>query len=268
MEGPQKYWFFVVLTSLFHYVALAQEFCNCEYTIPEDFEPNCRVFGELGDEAAFPWLLASEECVAELNVSVSTLSREQLWLICPFSNSTNVNVQLLRNEVESGTSPAANTIRSLLPQFFQPDGVDSSTYILQDTFLDNRNSQVNCQVSQTLCWSVIRDHLTHTADVRGRACETLHSYQKTSMAEEQLKARAALCDLRGVAPGPCVDLQQQLEASLDDDGRSCESTDAPAVNVPLECDWTNPLPTSGATQLARAPLFLALTALGWFACLL
>lgn len=243
-------------------------FCNCEYTIPEDFEPHCRAFGDFGvgePKEQVPWLLATEQCVRELDeaaaesttvVAVSTMTREQLWLICPFANSTNVNVQLLRNELQTGTSEAIDVVRAALPDFFQ--AASDNTYALQDSFLSPQNALVDCQLSESLCWSVIRDHLTVNAQARAVACQALHQYQKESLGQEQQNARVALC-VEDSVPEACSELKEQISTqlgSLSSSGSAALSTcellgEAASPGEILECDWTNPLPppTSAAASL-------------------
>jgi hypothetical protein len=135
-----RYWHYQIVSLLFAWSAAApataaednNAFCNCQYTIPADWEPRCRVFGHVAThnedtagDSHQPQLVAFERanqsCIDQLSLAEAdggslTYSNEEMWAMCPFANGTNTNVQLAMNELQYGgdKSTAVRTIQSLL----------------------------------------------------------------------------------------------------------------------------------------------------------
>jgi hypothetical protein len=298
-----RYWYYQIVSLLFARLAAAAApvtaaedntaFCNCQYTIPADWEPRCRVFGHVathndhtaGDDHHHQQLVAFERanqsCIDQLSLAEAdggslTYSNEEMWAMCPFANGTNTNVQLAMNELQYGgdKSTAVRTIQSLLPGFFQP----SSTAIgiglleLQNSIYDARTSPVDCQAAPRNCWSTIREFVTVNETLRSLVCQQFHIDHQLDNAEQQWRARLQLCAGAAVpltdsaACEPLMtriaDLKRSFAAGTSVD---CNSIfirpNATLLQDVAVCDFENPILLPSKKSEASRPLLLRLTTL-------
>lgn len=209
---PRFFWLLLTTATTFPFASSSQEeFCNCQYDLPLDGEPDCRVYGQLGDGNLIPWQRASQTCLDDLKIKIAAMDIDTLWSICPFSNHTNANLQLLMNEIRFNPSPASRAIQSFYPEFWVESNVTAGTYDFVNVIYDNRNSPVLCTQSEALCWGTVRDYFTLTPEATSTACKELHDRQKFDMDLEQSTVRIRLCfDGPTGTPASCEPLQSQV----------------------------------------------------------
>jgi hypothetical protein len=168
------------------------QYCNCQYNVPFEKEADCRSYGQLGDDVLIPWYRANQTCLDEYQIKIVAFDREILYEICPFENSTNVNIQLLLNEIRYNPSPATRAIQESYPIFWTESNTTKGLYELVDIIYDTRNNP-DCTVSETLCWNSIREYFTINVDELGKSCKELHARNRFDMDLEQSTIRIRLC---------------------------------------------------------------------------
>jgi hypothetical protein len=249
--------------------------CNCQYIIPNDWEPNCRVFGHTANnnddtQELVAFERANETCLEQLGLATGadrntdgpsssplTFSNEEMWTMCPLANGTNSNIQLVINEIQTDdeNSTAVTEIRRQLPDFFQlsspandPALGIGTTFQLKDMIYDARTSPVNCQQAPRNCWSAIREVIDVNETLRAMVCTIFHHEQQMDNAVLQWQARVKLCEGAVVTTEDtaCEPLATRIaDLKSAGNGKECSSLFPPPnfthpPDVPV-CDFENPI---------------------------
>lgn len=167
-------------------------YCSCQYNVPFEAEADCRSYGQLGDDVLIPWYRANQTCLDEYQIKIVAIDRDTLFSICPYENATDVDVQLLLNEIRYNPSPATRAIQASYPTFWIESNTTIGSYELVDVIYDGRNNP-NCGVSETLCYNTIREYFTVYPSELGTACQELHARNRFDMDLEQSTIRIRLC---------------------------------------------------------------------------
>jgi hypothetical protein len=167
-------------------------YCNCQYNIPYEDEAECRSYGQLGDGELIPWYRANQTCLDEYQIKNAAIDQETLLAICPYENSTDVDIQLLMNEIRYNPSPATRAIQASYSNFWTESNVTAGSYELVNVVSDGRNNP-NCIESATLCWGIIREYFTSNVEATDTACKELHARNRFEMDLEQSTIRIRLC---------------------------------------------------------------------------
>lgn len=186
-------------------------YCSCRYNVPFEAEADCRSYGQLGDDVLIPWYRANQTCLDEYQIKIVAMDRDILLSICPYENATDVDVQLLLNEIRYNPSPATRAIQASYPTFWVESNTTLGSYELVDVIYDGRNNP-NCGVSETLCYNTIREYFTLYPSELGTACQEFHARNRFDMDLEQSTVRIRLCqevDAGDVAPS-CAPLVTQI----------------------------------------------------------
>jgi hypothetical protein len=170
----------------------SQDYCNCQYNVPYEAEADCRSYGQLGDSVLIPWYRSNQTCLDEYQIKVVSMDRETLFDICPYENSTNVDIQLFLNAIRYNPSPATRAIQAFYPMFWIESNTTAGSYMLVDVISDNRNNP-NCLQSQTLCYNTIREYFTINPTELGKVCQEFHARNRLEMDLEQSTIRIRLC---------------------------------------------------------------------------
>jgi hypothetical protein len=223
MTVTQYFWLLLSVTAPL--AAFAREYCNCQYDVPLDWEPDCRAYGQLGDGNLIPWYRANQTCLDDLKIKIAAMSRVEMFSICPFANSTNANIQLLMNAIRFNPSPATRAVQAYYPQFWVESNVTAGDYELADVVYDTRNSATPpCDESPSLCWGVITDYFTVTPEATATICKELHDRQVFNMDLEQSTTRIRLCSDAPDTPASCEPLQSQVaEIKVANAGKACSA---------------------------------------------
>ena len=196
-------------------------YCNCQYNVPVEAEADCRSYGQLGDGVLIPWYRANQTCLDVYQIKIAAIDRDILLEICPYENATDVDVQLLLNEIRDNPSPATRAIQASHPAFWIESNTTIGTYDLVEVINDGRNNP-NCTQSVTLCYSTIREYFTLYPSELGTACLELHARNRLDMDLEQSTVRIRLC--------------QEVDGSSDNILAFCE----PLVTQIIEMMSANP----------------------------
>ena len=170
----------------------APSYCSCRYNVPFEDEAECRSYGQLGDDVLIPWYRANQTCLDEYQIKISAIDSEVLFEICPFENSTDVDIQLLLNEIRNNPSPATRAIQASFPSFWTESNTSIGSYELVDVIYDGRNNP-NCIESETLCYNTIREYFTTRPNELGTACKEFHARHRFDKDVEQSTIRIRLC---------------------------------------------------------------------------
>jgi hypothetical protein len=205
-------WSFLVWLTVVGVVAdESGDYCNCQYTVPAALEPNCRVYGQLGDAQLIPWYRANQSCLDEWDIKVSSLDSDALWKMCPYANVTNSSIQLLVNELKFNPSPATKAIQAYYDQFWVESTTVPGSYVFLDTISDSRNNVIDCTLSESSCWNTIKEYFTNNPSAVGQACQEFHARQRFNLELEQSTVRIRLCNEKGSSTsGLCEPLQAQV----------------------------------------------------------
>lgn len=185
------FWIVVCYTLLFQ-AASASSYCSCRYNVPFEAEADCRSYGQLGDDVLIPWHRANQTCLDTYNIKINAIDSDVLFEICPFENATNVDIQLLLNEIRYNPSPATRAIQASFPTFWTESNTSLGSYELVDVIYDGRNNP-NCIISETLCYNTIREYFTTRPNELGTACMEFHARHRFDLDLEQSTVRVRLC---------------------------------------------------------------------------
>ena len=193
----------------------ATTYCSCQYNVPYEAEAECRSYGQLGDDVLIPWYRANQTCLDAYEIRAVAIDRDVLLSICPYDNATDVDIQLLLNEIRYNPSPATRAIQASYPLFWIESNDTSSvgSYELVDVIYDGRNNP-NCVTSETLCYNTIREYFTLHPEELGTACQEFHARHRFDLDLEQSTLRIRLCqEVTAVTlniPSDCEPLVSQL----------------------------------------------------------
>ncbi len=185
-------------------------------TAPLREDKDCSVYSVYQDTTLQAWYRANETCLQALNISQAAVPKDRMWGICPYSNENDASNTLLTLFVRNDNSSAAQSVRSMYPDFFH-----NETLELNPTVPGAQGQIVNCSVSDDLCWNEFGVFFVLNPEELGRVCSQLHVAQKASLIQEQAAAREALCGTTNdTSLDVCQPLWQQIQdLSVD----SCES---------------------------------------------
>ena len=86
----------ITAVSLFSLSAAAENLCPCKFDGAD--KPDCRVFGQLGDDKLIPWHLAPQACLDAHRIKISAIPSHTLDGMCRPPNA-NSFVNYLKFEV-------------------------------------------------------------------------------------------------------------------------------------------------------------------------
>ena len=173
-------------------VTATSTYCSCQYNVPTEAEADCRSYGQLGDDVLIPWHRANLTCLDEYKIKVAAIDRDVLFAMCPYENTTDVDLQLLLNEIRNNPSPATRAIQASYPEFWIASNTTLGSYELVDVINDGRNNP-NCIESETLCYNTIREYFTVNPSTLATICKDLHSRNRFDMDLEQSTIQMRLC---------------------------------------------------------------------------
>ena len=194
----------LVLLSLFSLAAPhGENFCPCEFISPED--PDCRVYGQLGDGHLIAWYKADQACLDEFQIKDRAVDLDVLERMCPNLNGTDGNVDAYVNYIRFTEGVVGDAMRAYLPQFFDPeDGLVSNYTTDAGVFLD-------CEANPSFCWNEIKFIVSTQPQILTEACSDLWVRQINSLNLEQSVLRVRLCQ-EDNATEACEPLFSQVKA--------------------------------------------------------
>lgn len=190
----------------------ANNYCMCTFAMAPENEPNCRVYGQLGDGTLIPWHRANQTCLDDLNIKVESMDPETLANICPYANHTDSNVNALISTMKNSPSPATRAIQAYYGDYWSESNVTAGNYEFHDVVFDSRQSAVDCAASESNCWGVVKEYFANTPDAMSQNCLEFHNRQATNAELEQSTARINLCNVNRGEPTPsCEPLPAQVQ---------------------------------------------------------
>ncbi|CAB9502455.1 expressed unknown protein [Seminavis robusta] len=165
--------------------------CACAFQ-PED-PPECRVYGQLGDDVLIPWYRASQECLDVFQIKDQAIDPVILDSIYG-SDPPNVNALVSFLRFNEG-STVANGIKLSMDEYFVEES-DTGRVIFKAQIMDANGNTVNCRDDGVGdCWNVVKDYL-NTPEGQQEMTEigvTLYNQQAVSLEKEQSLVRIRLC---------------------------------------------------------------------------
>lgn len=236
--------------------AKSGEPCPCMYETHPDNEAECRVYGKVGNEDAFPWLRATDRCTDALGLDIRPYGTDWLWLTCPHTNGTDANVDAIVNLIRSNEAPLSEEVRAKYPSYFVQEG--NGTQLVEEIF-SGQGISLDCAKTVSFCWSEIKIFFTQHPSETVDLCTKLHDRQKPTLANEQTTARQRLCKKDEVML-ECREIHRQVLEVKESSG-GCDAVEAQAStdDIPAldTCGIKEEEPDSGSS-LVRATTWLFL----------
>ena len=208
--------------------------CACQFL--DSDPPDCKVYGQLGDDVLIGWSKASQECLDLHSIKVQSIDPNTLKGMFPNPDGSGANPSAFVNYLrfQAGTS-AVNGIRLSFDEFFAEDVTRAGTAVLRETIVV-KGVTYECKPSENDCWNTALK--TYFAEEPGKSemeevAVDLYNRQKLDRELEQSTVRIAICSESG-------DVCEPLKAEIEDRKKNASGCSAfglgPAENeIPPSC---------------------------------